>query len=229
MFTIFLPFASGASRCEALELYIETDENKNLHSFSVLNVRFLMASLHLHQCTLNAGISLKSLTGQHQQKEKIQRYRDWTRERGEGRWWRDKEAEIKRQGKDALELSITKIKKEQLQLKYFSNTAVMNKVTFTLPPPLLPMLFPMSLHLLIHSSLFSSHHPSTPSFWSSEIPKDSDPMKSLRLVRSQSHTSTDRRRSLSYSFRWLEEKQGQSTTGWRPLVFLKIYIFTLFH
>lgn len=72
----------------------------------------------------------------------------------------------------------------------------------------------MSLHTLFYSSYFSSHHPSTPSFWSSEMPKDSDPMKSLRLVRSQSHTSTDRRRSLSYSFRWLRDREGQTTVGW---------------
>lgn len=51
-----------------------------------------------------------------------------------------------------------------------------------------------------------SHHPSIPCFCSSDIPKDSDPMKSFLLVKSQSHTSTDRRRSLSLSLRLLAKE-----------------------
>lgn len=51
----------------------------------------------------------------------------------------------------------------------------------------------------------SPHHPSTPCFCSSEMPKESDPIKSFRLVKSQSHTSTDRRRSLSLSLSLLRD------------------------
>lgn len=55
-----------------------------------------------------------------------------------------------------------------------------------------------------HLSIQTSHHPSTPCFCSSDIPKEREPMKSFLLVRSQSQTSTDRRRSLSLSFRLLQ-------------------------
>lgn len=48
-----------------------------------------------------------------------------------------------------------------------------------------------------------SHHPFTPCFWSSEMPKDREPIKSFRLVKSQSQISTDSLRSLSDSFRLL--------------------------
>lgn len=44
------------------------------------------------------------------------------------------------------------------------------------------------------------YQPQTGDFISSDTPKDSAPMKSLRVVRSQSQTSTDRRRSLSVAF-----------------------------
>ncbi len=49
----------------------------------------------------------------------------------------------------------------------------------------------------------SPHHPSTPCFRSSEMPKDREPIKSFRLVKSQSQISTDSLRSLSDSFRLL--------------------------
>jgi len=48
-----------------------------------------------------------------------------------------------------------------------------------------------------------SYHPSTACFWSSEMPKEREPMKSFLLVRSQSQISTDSRRSLSASFNLL--------------------------
>lgn len=51
--------------------------------------------------------------------------------------------------------------------------------------------------------IISAYHPSTPCFCSSEMPKDMAPMKSFLLVRSQSHTSTDKRLSLSVSLRLL--------------------------
>lgn len=41
---------------------------------------------------------------------------------------------------------------------------------------------------------------------SSDTPKDMEPMKSLRVVLSQSHTSTDRRRSLSNAFNLLRTR-----------------------
>lgn len=69
--------------------------------------------------------------------------------------------------------------------------------------------YPLSPHFLV----LTSYHPSTPCFNSSEIPKDRDPMKSFLLVRSQSQTSTDRRRSLSLSFSLLRNERkggGQS-------------------
>lgn len=67
--------------------------------------------------------------------------------------------------------------------------------------------------LCVHGAhkTFTSHHPSTPDFCSSEIPKDKEPMKSFLLVRSQSQISTDNRLSLSASFSWLEERKGE---GW---------------
>ena len=43
-------------------------------------------------------------------------------------------------------------------------------------------------------------HPQLGILSSSDTPNDMEPMKSLRVVRSQSHTSTDRRRSLSEAF-----------------------------
>lgn len=110
--------------------------------------------------------------------------------------------------------------------KHFSSSAVMNKFTFTLPPP---VMFLCLRPLFIHPSLLSSYHPSTLCFWSSEMPKDSDPMKSLRLVRSQSHTSTDRRRSLSYSFRWLsggDEDNQLLDDGWEWKAFFKLRYMT---
>lgn len=64
------------------------------------------------------------------------------------------------------------------------------------------VIFPNLLHLL----MLTSYHPSIPCFCSSEIPKDSDPMKSFLLVKSQSHTSTERRRSLSVSLRLLRNQ-----------------------
>lgn len=70
----------------------------------------------------------------------------------------------------------------------------------------IPSRFPLSLSFLSTTSLLpilTSYHPSTPCFCSSEIPKERDPMKSFLLVKSQSQTSTDRRRSLSLSFRLL--------------------------
>ena len=47
------------------------------------------------------------------------------------------------------------------------------------------------------TALSNLNQPSTGSFISSLIPNESEPMKSLREVRSQSQTSTDNRRSLS--------------------------------
>lgn len=55
-----------------------------------------------------------------------------------------------------------------------------------------------------------SHQPSTGALSSSETPKDMAPMKSLREVRSQSHTSTLSRRSTSPGFRLLQEGGGQN-------------------
>lgn len=52
------------------------------------------------------------------------------------------------------------------------------------------------------------HQPSTGALSSSETPKDMAPMKSLREVRSQSHTSTLSRRSTSPGFRLLREGWG---------------------
>lgn len=52
-------------------------------------------------------------------------------------------------------------------------------------------------------------HPAVGALMSSDTPKDMDPMKSFRVVRSQSHTSMDRRRSLSNAFSLLSAyKQG---------------------
>lgn len=53
------------------------------------------------------------------------------------------------------------------------------------------------------------HQPSTGALSSSETPKDMAPMKSLREVRSQSHTSTLSRRSTSPGFRLLQEGWGR--------------------
>lgn len=68
--------------------------------------------------------------------------------------------------------------------------------------------FPLG-SLCAHSSAVlkhpHSHHPSTPDFCSSEMPKDKEPMKSFLLVRSQSQISTDNRLSLSASFSWLQQ------------------------
>ncbi len=47
---------------------------------------------------------------------------------------------------------------------------------------------------------------------SSDTPNDIDPMKSLRVVLSQSHTSTDSRRSLSAGFSLLEQTDRQART-----------------
>lgn len=49
-----------------------------------------------------------------------------------------------------------------------------------------------------------THQPHTGALMSSDTPKDMEPMKSLRVVLSQSHTSTDRRRSLSDAFNLLD-------------------------
>lgn len=48
-----------------------------------------------------------------------------------------------------------------------------------------------------------THQPHTGALMSSDTPKDMEPMKSLRVVLSQSHTSTERRRSLSDAFNLL--------------------------
>lgn len=55
------------------------------------------------------------------------------------------------------------------------------------------------------SAVSSLNQPSAGSFMISEIPKDIDPMKSLREVLSQSHTSIRSRRSLSSGFRSLQK------------------------
>lgn len=49
------------------------------------------------------------------------------------------------------------------------------------------------------------YQPQTGDFISSETPKDRAPMKSFLVVRSQSHTSTDSRRSLSVAFSLLHD------------------------
>lgn len=93
-----------ASECEPSGL-LENGIEENLHRFT-LNIRFLMASFHLHHSTSKLGISLKTLTGQRQQKTKERKMdietglqiesaggRQGGREGGG-----DKEAEIKRWG-----------------------------------------------------------------------------------------------------------------------------------
>lgn len=54
-------------------------------------------------------------------------------------------------------------------------------------------------------SVYLTHQPHTGALISSDTPKDMEPMKSLRVVLSQSHTSTDRRRSLSDAFNLLQK------------------------
>lgn len=89
---------------------------------------------HLHHSTSNAGISLKTPTEHHQQKErgKIERYKCRTRGREGGQ--RDK-------GETFWHL-----------LKYFSSSSVMNKVTFTASPLYLGCLAHLHspIHLFIH-------------------------------------------------------------------------------
>lgn len=53
------------------------------------------------------------------------------------------------------------------------------------------------------------HQPSTGALSSSDTPKDMAPMKSLREVRSQSHTSTLSLRSTSPGFRLLREEEAE--------------------
>lgn len=58
-------------------------------------------------------------------------------------------------------------------------------------------------------SLFrNSYHPLAGIFISSDTPKESDPMKSFLVVRSQSQTSTDNRRSLSVGFNLLKKERN---------------------
>lgn len=58
-------------------------------------------------------------------------------------------------------------------------------------------------------SLFrNSYHPLAGIFISSDTPKERDPMKSFLVVRSQSQTSTDNRRSLSVGFNLLKKDRN---------------------
>ena len=67
--------------------------------------------------------------------------------------------------------------------------------------------------LLAHTDTLSlPHHPLAGIFISSETPKERDPMKSFRVVRSQSQISTDSRRSLSEGFNLLP-KNTYTDTG----------------
>ncbi len=56
-----------------------------------------------------------------------------------------------------------------------------------------------------------THQPFKGALISSDTPKDMEPMKSLRVVLSQSHTSTDRRRSLSNGFNLLHTNTHEKT------------------
>ena len=67
----------------------------------------------------------------------------------------------------------------------------------------------VTLGMMTSSHRFNCHnnyklkitdHPMLGALMSSDTPNDMEPMKSFRVVRSQSHTSTDRRRSLSDAF-----------------------------
>jgi len=71
----------------------------------------------------------------------------------------------------------------------------------------LVLLAPFANHL--HINIKIPYHPHTGDFMSSDTPKDIEPMKSLRVVLSQSHTSTDSRRSLSAGFSLLEHTSIQ--------------------
>lgn len=56
-----------------------------------------------------------------------------------------------------------------------------------------------------HRVKLPCYQPQTGDFISSETPKERAPMKSFLVVRSQSHTSTDSRRSLSVAFSLLQD------------------------
>lgn len=65
-------------------------------------------------------------------------------------------------------------------------------------------------------------HPTVGALMSSDTPNDMDPMKSFRVVRSQSHTSMDRRRSLSDAFSLLStytQSRRESNTVMSCLIF----------
>lgn len=59
--------------------------------------------------------------------------------------------------------------------------------------------------------VYLTHQPHRGALISSDTPKDMEPMKSLRVVLSQSHTSTDRRRSLSDGFNLLHTNMHEKT------------------
>lgn len=66
--------------------------------------------------------------------------------------------------------------------------------------------------LLIYQG--TSHHPHAGIFMSSDTPKEREPMKSFRVVRSQSHTSTDNLLSLSVGFNLLQRRKEQQMPVW---------------
>lgn len=63
----------------------------------------------------------------------------------------------------------------------------------------------------LESLLDLPYHPLAGIFISSETPKEREPMKSFRVVRSQSQISTDSRRSLSEGFNLLQNKHIHNT------------------
>lgn len=67
----------------------------------------------------------------------------------------------------------------------------------------------LKLLVIYCPSLFrNSYHPLAGIFISSDTPKERDPMKSFLVVRSQSQTSTDNRRSLSVGFNLLKKDRN---------------------
>lgn len=64
-----------------------------------------------------------------------------------------------------------------------------------------------------HRVKLPCYQPQTGDFISSETPKERAPMKSFLVVRSQSHTSTDSRRSLSVAFSLLHDTRTTRTSS----------------
>lgn len=120
-------------------------------------------------------------------------------------FWKSKSLQIQRRWLNQLDVyGLPHICESLWFPMWFSWRKLFNISVYTMYLPLGDFLISTDVYVCV-SRL--SHHPFTPCFWSSEMPKDREPIKSFRLVKSQSQISTDSLRSLSDSFRLLSDTE----------------------